>query len=143
MKDTDLLYSAATLAIGSILAIFICYATGTLPQGTPTERGPVTVKTPREKNCGCCAKMTPEKLAERREENRLLRKRRQRYENATKLFEQYGIEEGLLRLKQVDPETAATLETFMDTQTRTRQADPDRWALGAPAAVRLDTDTRQ
>jgi len=74
MKETHLLYAVGILAFVAILAIFVSYATDTLPQQkqrvritsppTPTQkRGPVTNtaraatgKTSRKKkDCACCS----------------------------------------------------------------------------------------
>lgn len=114
MKDTDFLYTVATLGLGSILAIFVCFGTGTLPTSTPRGAGAVSTTPAVKKKCGCCAKVTPEVLAERRRQNRALREKRQAYEKATQLITQYGREEGLRRLKRSHPEIAKHLEQFTE-----------------------------
>ena len=111
MKDTRFLYSIATLALGSIIAIFASYATNTLPTSTPRHSSSVVIAaTPAKKNCGCCPQMIPQELKTFRERNEKLRKQRQTYQKVAKLIIQYGREEGLRRLKQSDPEIAAQLE---------------------------------
>ena len=113
MKDTHFLYSIATLALGSILAIFASYATDTLPMHTPRVPSPVIATTPVGKNCGCCQKITAQELKAFRQRNEALRKHRQAYAKATELLKQHGIKEGLRRIKQSHPEIASELEGFI------------------------------
>ncbi|MYH83653.1 hypothetical protein F4141_23475 [Candidatus Poribacteria bacterium] len=61
------LYSIATLAIGSILAIFVGLATGFLPTSIP-RKASVIRATPPQKDCDCCRQMTPQELAASREQ---------------------------------------------------------------------------
>ena len=117
MKDTHFLYSIATLAIGSILAIFVCLATGSLPTSTPREASDAIATTPAKKDCDCCSEITSEDLAASRERLASLRKQRQAYAKATELVKQYGLEEGLRRIKQSHPEIAEQLEKFTEKYT--------------------------
>ena len=120
MKDTHFLYSLATLAIGSILAIFVSLATGTLPKSTPREVrvAPAAFSTPPiNKGCDCCGEMTPEELAASRERIASLKKQRLAYQKATELLKQYGLEEGLRRIKAFAPEIAEHLEYFTEKDT--------------------------
>ncbi len=121
MKDMHFLYSIATLAIGSILAIFVSLATGTLPTSTPRDArdaSAVRATTPAtptvKKDCDCCGEMTPEELAASRERLASLEKQRLAYQNASQLIQQYGSEEGLRRLKASHPEVAEQLEHFIE-----------------------------
>lgn len=120
MKDTRFLYSIATLAIGSILAIFVGFATGTLPKSAHQDMrvAPATfATTPAKKDCDCCSKMTPEALATFRKRSEALQEQRVTYQKAAKLITQYGREEGLRRLRQSHPEIAEHLEHFTDKDT--------------------------
>ena len=58
MKDIHFLYIIVVLAVIGISAIFIGYATGTLPTYTPRQIGTTTAAnenaTKVEKSCGCC-----------------------------------------------------------------------------------------
>ena len=112
MKDTHFLYSIATLAVGSILAIFASYATDTLPKQTPRTLSPAIATTPIKKDCDCCRQMTPQELAASREQLAALRKQWQAYAKANELLKQHGIKEGLRRIKQSHPEIAEHLEHF-------------------------------
>ena len=117
MKDTHFLYSIATLAIGSLLAIFVSFATGTLPKSPLREVrvSPTTLATaPAPKNCECCGKVTAEELKASRESLAAVRKQRLAYQKASQLIQQYGIEEGLRRLKASHPEVAEQLEHFTE-----------------------------
>ena len=117
MKDTHFLYSIATLAIGSILVIFVSYATDSLPIAT-SRHSTAAIATPAaKKNCGCCAKMSPQELKTLQQRNEELRKQRTAYKKATELLKQHGLEEGLRRIKQSDPEIAAQLEHFTKKYT--------------------------
>lgn len=113
MKDTHFLYSIATLAIGSLLAIFVSLATGTLPTSTPREAS-ASLSTPAPKDCACCGEMTAEELAASRESLASLKKQRLAYQKASELLKQYGLEEGLRRLKASHPEVAEYLEEFTE-----------------------------
>ena len=119
MKDTHFLYSIATLAIGSILAIFVSLATGTLPKSTPREARETSAvpKTPGKKGCDCCSEMTPQELAAFRQRNEAVREQRAAYQKATELLKQYGLDEGLRRIKQFAPEIAEQLEDFTEKYT--------------------------
>ena len=120
MKDTYFLYSVATLAIGSILAIFVSLATGTLPKSTPRDgrvAPAVLLTTPAKKDCDCCNEMTAEELAASRERIASLKQQRLAYQKATELIKQYGLEEGLRRLKKSHPEIAEHLEYFTEKDT--------------------------
>ncbi len=63
MKDIRFLDGIATLALLAILAVFVAYATGTLPMHTPHRQAPVNPVIPEvaptssvtKKSCGCCA----------------------------------------------------------------------------------------
>ena len=117
MKDTNFLYSIVTLAIGSIIVIFVSYATNTLPTHTP-RYSTASIKTnPSKKNCACCSEMTPQEVAAFRQHNEALQKRQQAYKKADELLRQYGLEEGLRRIKQSAPEVAAQLESFTQKYT--------------------------
>ena len=66
MKDTHFLYTIVVLGVVAISAVFVGYATDTLPTNTPrrvatTPSGMITGKT--EKGCNCCG----ERLAKFRE----------------------------------------------------------------------------
>ena len=113
MKDTHFLYSIATLAIGSIIAIFVSYATDTLPMHTSRNSTVAIAKTSATKNCSCCAKMTPQELRAFQQRNEKLRKQEQTYRKATELLKQYGLEEGLRRIRELDPKIASQLEHFI------------------------------
>ena len=108
MKDTHFLYSIATLAIGSILAIFVGLATGTLPTATPRNASAALAK----KDCSCCTEMTAAEKKAYRERAEKLHKQRAAYQNAVKLIRQHGRTEALRRLKHSDPEIAEQLEHF-------------------------------
>lgn len=114
MKDTSFLYSVATLAIGSILAIFVSLSTGTLPTSTPREASAAFSTPLIKKDCDCCRERTPEKLAASRERLASLRKQRLAYQKASQLIQQYGLEEGLRRLKASHPEITKHLEYFIE-----------------------------
>lgn len=118
MSDTHFLYSIATLAIGSIIAIFVCYATDTLPTHTPRHSIPVVATTPVTKNCGCCAEITLQELKASRQRLAKLRKQQQAYKEAVELLKQYGLEEGLRRLKQSAPAVASQLERQLQGRPR-------------------------
>ena len=105
MKDTHFLYSIATLGLGSIIAIFVGYVTNTLPMHTQGYAAPPVVRTPAKKECSCCTQITSQEKQE-------FRKQRKRYKHAITLLKQYGLEEGLLRIKQSDAAVAAELERF-------------------------------
>ena len=81
MKGTHFLYSIATLAVGSLLAIFASYATDTLPMHTPRTPPRVIAATPVAKDCGCCSKITAQDLKTFRQRNEALRNQRQAYAN--------------------------------------------------------------
>ena len=115
MKDTHFLYSIATLAVGSILAIFVSLATGTLPTSTPREASAaLTTTTSRKKDCGCCPEMTAQELAAFQEQITPLREQRVAYQKATELLKQHGLEQGLRRIKLSNPEIAEQLEHFIN-----------------------------
>ena len=124
MKDTHFLYSVATLAIGSLLSIFVSLATGTLPTSTPREargasaaRETTPAKNTVKKDCDCCRERTPEELAASQERLASLRKQRLAYQKASELLKQYGFEEGLRRTKAFAPEVAEQLEHFIEKYT--------------------------
>ena len=120
MKDTYFLYSIATLAIGSILAIFVSLATGTLPKLTPRDgrvAPAVFLTTPAKKDCDCCNEMTAEEVAASRERIASLKKQRLAYQRASELIQQYGLKEGLRRVKEFAPEIAEHLEHFTEKDT--------------------------
>ncbi|MYB92658.1 hypothetical protein F4167_10995 [Candidatus Poribacteria bacterium] len=112
MKDTHFLYSIATLAIGSILAIFVSLATGTLPTSTPRSASADFATTPAKKDCECCTGMTEAEKKAYRERTEKLQKQRQTYQKAVKLILKHGRPEALRRLKHSDPEIAEQLERF-------------------------------
>ena len=121
MKETHFLYSIATIAFGSIIAIFVSYATNTLPTAT-LHTVPRAISTiPAKKDCGCCAKVTLRELETFQQLNEELRKRRDAYIKVTELLQQYGLQEGLRRIKQFDPEIATQLENF----TKKDSVDPE------------------
>ena len=105
MKDTHFLYSIATFGLGSVIAIFVGCITNTLPMHTQRYSAPTLVRTPAKKKCVCCTQRTPQEKQE-------FIKQRKRYKRATTLIRQYGLEEGLLRIKQSDPAAAEVLEKF-------------------------------
>ncbi len=107
MKDTHFLFSITTLALGSIVVIFVCYATNTLPEHSPRKITHHIEKAQVMKNCHCCTEITPQSLAHIREHWDI-------YKKANELLQQYGREEGLRRLKQSHPEVAAQLENFTE-----------------------------
>ena len=114
MKDTHFLYSIATLAIGSIIAIFVSYATDTLPTQTLRNSTAAIATTPAAKNCSCCSEMTPQESRAFKQRNEKIRKRRQAYLKAAELITQYGREEGLQRIRQIAPEVATQIEHFTE-----------------------------
>lgn len=124
MKDTHFLYSIATLAFGSIFAIFASYATDTLPRHTPRTPTPVIAATLVAKDCGCCSKITAQDLKTFRQRNEALRKQRQAYAKATELLKQHGIKEGLRRIKQSHPEIASQFERFITEATALETHQP-------------------
>lgn len=107
MKDSHFLYSIATLALGSIIAIFVGYITNTLPMHTPRDSAPAIAIPLERKSCGCCTQMTPQEMHE-------FRKRHKKYKQVTTLLTQYGLEKGLRRIKQFAPEIAEQLEDFTE-----------------------------
>ena len=118
MKDTHFLYSIATLAIGSILAIFVGLATGTLPTSTPREASAaLATRTSEKKDCNCCSKVSAENLAASQERIVPLKTQRLAYQKASELIQQYGLEEGLRRIKEFAPEIAEHLEHFTEKDT--------------------------
>lgn len=57
MKDTLFLYAISIIAVILITAVFICYATDTLPKHTPRARHVIRkTPTPKKKDCPCCPK---------------------------------------------------------------------------------------
>lgn len=125
MKDTHFLYSIATLALGSIIAIFASYATDTLPMHTPRTPSVVIATTPVAKNCSCCKKITAQELKAFRQHNEALRKQRQAYTKATELLKQHGIKEGMRRIKQSNPEIASQLERFITSANALETHQPE------------------
>ncbi|MDE0427339.1 MAG: hypothetical protein OXN25_20995 [Candidatus Poribacteria bacterium] len=114
MKDTNFLFSMTTLALGSIIVIFVSYATNTLPKHSPRK---IThpIETARViKNCSCCAEITPQALADIREHWEV-------YKKANELLQQHGREEGLRRLKQIAPTVAAQLEKLIEKKPVTQE----------------------
>lgn len=124
MKDTYFFYSVATLAIGSILVIFVSLAIGTLPTSTPREvraADAARATTRPQKDCDCCRQMTPQELETSREQLAALRNQRAAYQKATELLKQYGLEKGLRRIKQSHPKIAEQLEDFTEKYTVARE----------------------
>ena len=113
MKDTHFLYSIATLALGSIIAIFASYATDTLPMHTPRTPSLMIATTPVVKTCSCCQKITAQESKSFRQRNEALRKQRQAYTKATELLEQHDIKDEMRRIKQSNPEITSQLESFI------------------------------
>ena len=63
MKDTHFLYGVAILAVVGIIAVFVAYATDTLPTYTPKTVPMSTTQLTREKKgCGCCSEKRDEAL---------------------------------------------------------------------------------
>ena len=63
MKDTHFLYGVAILAVVGITAVFIAYATDTLPMHTPNGRSISTIPPMKQKkSCSCCSKDLVEML---------------------------------------------------------------------------------
>ncbi len=114
MKDTHFLYSIATLAIGSIIAIFVGLATGSLPTSIQREVPAVLATIPAKKDCDCCNEMTAEEVGASRERITSLKKQRLAYQKASELIQQYGLKEGLRRIKEFAPEIAEHLEHFTE-----------------------------
>lgn len=110
MKDTHFLYSIATLALGSIIAIFVSYATNTLPTHGQRDSTPAIATTSETKNCGCCTKITPQELKALRQRSEKLREHMKAYKHASDILKQFGIEEGIQKLKDSHPEIATQLE---------------------------------
>ena len=57
MKDTDFLYTIVILAAVAIVAVFVGYATETLPTNTPRQAATTptgNVSNKAEKGCNCC-----------------------------------------------------------------------------------------
>lgn len=119
MKDTHFLYSIATIALGSIIAIFVSYGTNALPTATRRAVTSAISTTLVTKSCSCCAKVVPQELETFQQRNEEVRKQRQAYVKATELLQQYGLQEGLRRIKQFDPEIAAHLEHFINIHSVT------------------------
>ena len=126
MKDTHFLYSIATLAIGSILAIFVSLVTGTLPTSTPREASGNFATTQAKKNCQCCTGMTEAEKKAHRERAEKLQKQRQAYQKAVKLILKHGRPEALRHLKHSDPEIAEELEHFTVKDAATRETASHR-----------------
>lgn len=117
MKDTHFLYSIVTLALGSIIAILVCFATNSLPKQTQRVVSSSTETSPKTKNCKCCVKISLQELKALLKQNQALQKQRQTYIIATELIEQYGLKEGIHRIKQTYPGVAAQLEFFIKKHT--------------------------
>ena len=113
MKDTHFLYSMTTLALGSIVAIFVSYATDTLPMPSPRKPIARVAAVSLKKNCGCCDQVTLEESLMLRQRHAKLRKQQQAYRKASQLLREHGLEEGMRRIKQSHPEIAAQLEYFI------------------------------
>ena len=70
--------------------------------------------TSAQKNCDCCSELTPEELAASREHLASVQKQRLAYQKVYELIQQYGLKEGLRRLKQSYPEIAERFEHFTE-----------------------------
>ncbi|MYG09214.1 hypothetical protein F4054_00700 [Candidatus Poribacteria bacterium] len=116
MKDTYFLYGVTILAILAISAVFISYATDTLPMSTPRQRASVAppVQTGAKKPCGCCAEKTRQILKSLRQIREKSQEHQQQYKQAMRLFARYGTEEGLRRIKKETPEVAVFFERFIE-----------------------------
>ena len=57
--------------------------------------------------------MTPQELKAAQQQHEEFRKHQQNYREATELLKQYGLEEALQRIKQLDPKIAAQLQQFI------------------------------
>ena len=116
MKDTYFLYGVAILAILGISAVFIGYATDTLPMITPRQSAsvPPPVQTVSKKSCGCCADKTRQILKELRQIRDKTREHQQQYKHAMRLYARYGHEEGLRRIKKETPAVAVPFERFIE-----------------------------
>ena len=123
MKDTYFLYGVAILAILGISAVFIGYATDTLPMSTPRHRASVAtpVQTVAEKSCGCCADKTRQIVKSLRQIREKSQEHQQQYKQAMRLYARYGHEEGLRRIRKETPAVAATLERLFEKRPAGRQ----------------------
>lgn len=111
MKDTHFLYSITILAVIGVLICFIGYATNSLPMHTQKET-PVVTTTAKKKNCACCAEETADIVKAIRQNREKMLAHRERYTRVTDTLKQYGVEEGLRRIRQLDPEVVAQIERF-------------------------------
>jgi gamma-glutamyl:cysteine ligase YbdK (ATP-grasp superfamily) len=114
MKETYFLYGVAILAVVGILVCFIGYATNTLPMHTQKQAPLITTSpTAKKKNCACCVEETADIVKAIRQNREKMLAHQQKYTQATKIITQYGLEEGLRKLKQSDPEIAAQFERIL------------------------------
>lgn len=146
MKDTHFLYSVATLAVGSILAIFVGLATGMLPKSPLREvrvSSAVLATTPAKKDCDCCSKMTPQESAAFRQRNETLKKQRAAYQKATELLKQYGLKEGMRRIKEFAPEIAEHFEHFTEKYTVAEEHSSHRCSCFSSSFGRMDPRSRR
>ncbi len=133
MKDTHFLYSIATLhsaASSQSLSVmppvhFQCthrtstavIAPAPAVFGLRADRHS-PAKT-ASKNCGYCAERSPQELAAFRQRHEKLQKQATAYRKPAELIKQYGLEEGLRRIKQSDLEIATQLESFIQKHSVT------------------------
>ncbi len=112
MKDINFLYSVAIIALVGMLVCFIGSATNTLHMRNKKESQVITT-TVRKKTCACCDE-EPAKIVKAIRQNReKMNANQQKYIQATTLLEQYGLEEGLRKIKQSDPEIATKFERIL------------------------------
>ena len=115
IRDTHFPYVVVVLAVIGIFSVFISYATDMLPIHTSKQRTPLATssRVVKKKSCACCTKTTVQDLEILRQNRQKRLAHQQRYTQATDLITQYGLEEGIRKLKQSDPEIAAQFERFL------------------------------
>ena len=105
------------LAIGNILAIFVSLLTRTLPKSKPREMKVALSDGTTKKDCYCCSEMTTEESTAAPERIVSVKKQRLAYQKTSELIQQYGLKEGVRRLKQFHPEIAEHFEHFTEKYT--------------------------
>lgn len=117
MKDTYFLYCVAILAIVGVFVCFIGYAKYT------HKEVPVVTTTVKKKDCVCCEEKNGEIVKTIRQNREKMIVYKKRYTQATDIITQYGLKEGLRKLKQSDPEIAAQFERFLVEHPAGRKND--------------------
>lgn len=102
-----------TPAVG-VLVCFIGYAKNMFSMHTQKQPPVITTSpTAKKKNCACCAEETTDIVKAIRQNREKIIAHQQRHTQATDILTQYGLEEGLRKLKQSDPEIAAQFERIL------------------------------